>query len=105
MTSDTEKCAHGERLLAVATVPGSAKLMDSDLKSKNSKVKTNSCWRFSGGSNPPYSALVSNCVFCAEFWETGAHPTTVSSYTYIKKSFLAIQSTFRSVEMHSKGRY
>ena len=98
MTSDTEECAHGEGLLAIASVPGSAKLMDSDLKSKNSKVKTNPCWRFSGGSTPPYSALVSNCVFCAEFWETGAHPTTVSSYIHI-------QSTFRSVEMHSKGRY
>ena len=43
MTSDTEECAHGEGLLAVASVPGRAKLMDSDLKSENSKVKTNPC--------------------------------------------------------------
>ena len=80
MTSDTEKCAHGERLLAVASVPGSAKLMDSDLKSKNSKIKTNPCWRFSGGSNTPYSALVT-AFFGQNFGKQG-HPTTVSPYVH-----------------------
>ena len=71
MTSDTEKCAHGERLLAVASVPGSAKLMNSDLKSRNSKVKTNPCWGFSGGSNPSYSALVAT-FFAHNFGKQGA---------------------------------
>ena len=80
MTSDTEKCAHGECLLAVASVPGSAKLMDSDLKSKNSKVKTNPCWRSSEGSNPSYSALVT-AFFAQNFGKQG-HPTTVSTYIH-----------------------
>ena len=80
MTSDAEKCAHGERLLAVASVPGSAELMDSDLKSKNSKVKTNPCWRSSGGSNPSYPALVT-AFFAQKFGKQG-HPTTVSSFIH-----------------------